>query len=624
MANRTSAKWWWLIPLLLVVFWLGAHSLNTSLIWIDELDSIVNIGGADLKHFAPYQILDTMIAGAPQHVPGYFFALSVWSTFTGWTPFGLRAFSLLIGLLAVAWTYRAGADWLSKRAGWYAALVLSANAFFIYYTREMRMYTLYPWLTVVVLWQYRRMIDPHRQPGRWAWVVLFVSMVALLYTHPVAMAIPAALGLYHLLFVPKNRRWWALTATMALASATLLLWLWVLLMGSKNVGEVIALNIPDIVGLMMYLFSNGNVPLLLILLALAVVRIRQRGARDVWFFTLSILALTLAIHLKRPILSATRMRYLIDLWPLLALLVGLGLTVAERYRIVALGLLALWLGFGVGNTLNPDFLIWQDGPRYVKDYPPLREILRETNRRAEPDDLLITFSRHYHVFGFVKYQSIGGFYMRDLISDGYYITLPDEQTPDDRRQDMETALGTRLTVWLAYEPIIAPETLQLYRDILAERYLACGTVYDQPDLRIDRYHLAAFGCLAQQPTSTLIAYNEGIRLNDLQVDNTSGDQLLVAASWSVDDQVPANTYSESFKLWQDSDTFVAQSDFGLRSAGFGWKLVTLPVADLPPGDYTLTVTVYNWSTGERLVGTPTEGAQGEELPVAHVHLGPQE
>ena len=53
---------------------------------------------------------------------------------------------------------------------------------------------------------------------------------------------------------------------------------------------------------------------------------------------------------------AARIRYLMPLWPLTALLVGGGLwRLAIRHRILATGMLAFWLIYGAWLTLATDF-----------------------------------------------------------------------------------------------------------------------------------------------------------------------------------------------------------------------------------------------------------------------------
>lgn len=617
--------WFWLIPALLVAATLGARELADYPLWIDELYSVGNIGAVYRVPFNPAQVWESVQVNSPQHTPGYFFALSGWAALVGWSPLALRALSLGFGLLATAWTYRAGRDWFSPRAGLYAAAILCVSAFFIHFTHEIRMYTLVALLTIFTIWVYRRILF---RPTAWLWPALFLGALSLIYTHVIGFVPLGAIGLYHLLFAPKNRRWLAISATLAAAGLLFLPWLNVILGGARyGSREDIALGPVGVLRALWYWFSNGQKVLLLGLVVLTAVVLyarRQKQARVIVFLLIAMLLLTIILNEVTDIITPNRTRYLMPLWPLFALLLGLGLaTLAERRRFLALALLAVWSFFGLYNNLNPDFLLPMDGPRHVVEFPPLEEIVEEVNEVAEPEHFLVTFAQHQHVFERFKFVSIGEFHFHDLEVDSYRVTLPDPRPLEDIRQEMKAAVGTHLSVWFAYEPEIEPEMLQPYREILSERYQLCATAFDQPELRIERYDYAAFGCLDEPEGEPLLTYTEGIQLADLRLENAGDGFVRLAAGWDVSEQVPANTYSVSLKIWpgdNPADSFMAQADYGLRSAGFGWQMAELPVHDLPPGDYRVTLTVYDWRLGPRLLAAAQDGAQGEELTVAHFSL----
>ena len=613
---------WRVILCLLVVTGLGAAGLDADMLWLDEVFSIGNIGGPDGTPYTPAQVWDSLQANSPQHVPGYFWLLSGWSALVGWSPFALRALSLFFTVMTVAWTYRLGADWLSPRVGLYAALMMSVGAYFIYFAHELRMYSMLPFLSAFVLWIYSRIIRLGLKPLWWEWALFVLGALALMYTHLFGILPLAAISLYHLLFVRKNRRWLVVPVILTLVVTSLLPWLSVLQRGVRNIGlgeEPMPLS--DIFGSLLTLFSNGGVLLLLILAALALIPLvkHQRGAREAWFFLVIIFILTLLANDFRPMISVGRTRYLIHLWPLMALMVGLGLSILVRYRYVVPLLLVVWLAFGATSLLNADFLSDMDGPRYTQDYPPLREIVHEVNRIAEPGDFLIGFSRHPHVFNIFRFFTIGDFHLRDLNIDRYFVTIPDAPPP----ADLTTAAGTRLTVWFTTEPQTPADEIASYRAALEDHYVQCETLVETPILRIERYAYSAFGCLDQADTGeSLITYDTGIRLADIRI-TTENDIALIAAAWAVDESVPTNTYSVSLKLWPDLDvppeSFVDQADYGLRGAGFGWQLATIPLATLPSGEYSLTATVYNWATGERLRGV-SDNHESEELPVGVLQI----
>ncbi len=611
-------SWLWLIPALLLVTGLAARNLN-DLLWVDEVFSIGNIGGYQGPPYNPAQVWEALSQNSPQHVPGYFFLLSGWAGLVGWTPLALRTFSLFWGLLAIVWTYRVGTDWAGSQVGLFAAFILSSSAFFIHFMHELRMYSLLAFLTIFTIWIYWRVVTRIGPVRRWEWLTLFGGALALLYSQLFGAIPLGAIGFYHLLFVRKDRRWWLVAVLLGVVGASLLPWVQVLLQGVRNIGLAeTPLAVPAIFAALVHLFGNGNGVLVGVLALAGVLAWRWQGARAIWFFVLVTFVLTLIANEIRPMISTGRTRYLIHLWPLLALLCGLGLAWLARRRWLAALLLGAWLVVGLNNTLDPNFMIESDGPRYVKDYPPLRTIMAEVNPRATPDDLLVVFSRQWHVFNLFRFFTIGEYHLQPLRSADYFITLPETRAAEVIRDELRTALGTRLTVWLAYEPQIPAAELTRYRDILSEDYNWCATPVERPDLTIERYGLASIGCL--DPTTrdaVLLNYPSGIQLH--AVEHAVADELQVALSWSVAETVPVNTYSVSLKLWDTADNFVAQRDVSLPAAGSQWQLVTMTIEELPAGDYTLTLVVYDWATGERLVAQGA-AAQSAELPVSSVKL----
>src|SRR5262245_40462494 len=99
-------KWLLVIPLLLLTSWLGARGLNADAIWYDEYWSLYYAGGA---HYGPITLGETWTRVAQTDIelnpPGYYLLLNGWGALVGWTEYAGRALSLLVGVLAVAFTY---------------------------------------------------------------------------------------------------------------------------------------------------------------------------------------------------------------------------------------------------------------------------------------------------------------------------------------------------------------------------------------------------------------------------------------------------------------------------------------------------------------------------------------
>src|SRR5690348_16300656 len=98
-----------MLAILLVVAWAGARNLTATTIWYDEWYSLYYAGAA--PEYGPISIpqtVDRALQYNEYNPPGYYMALNLWGQVAGWTSFAARAFSVLMGVLAVAVVYRLG------------------------------------------------------------------------------------------------------------------------------------------------------------------------------------------------------------------------------------------------------------------------------------------------------------------------------------------------------------------------------------------------------------------------------------------------------------------------------------------------------------------------------------
>jgi len=142
-----------LLFLLCAAFFLRFYCLTCSSFWHDEGNTWALIQ----RSFA--QIAAD--AAADIHPPGYYWLLKVWSLAFGHTPWALRAFSALTGVLTVAVVYAIGKRVSSEQlsvisqkssapqssifnlqSSIFAALLAALNPFQIFYSQEARMYSL--------------------------------------------------------------------------------------------------------------------------------------------------------------------------------------------------------------------------------------------------------------------------------------------------------------------------------------------------------------------------------------------------------------------------------------------------------------------------------------------------
>ena len=210
------------IGLILIAVAIGAHGLLADSMWHDEQLSLLYAGGLTDTPINPLDTVTRIIERESGQAPFYYMLLSIWGSLLGWTVFAARTFSLIVGVLAIAWAYRLGSDMHSPFAGLCSAIILGASAFFSAYLHEVRTYSLLVLEILIVLTLYWRLLN-HKQS--WLMSVVFVIVVtATLYTHPFAIGAIGALGLYHILLAPRIGTWWRLFILFAVSGILFLPW----------------------------------------------------------------------------------------------------------------------------------------------------------------------------------------------------------------------------------------------------------------------------------------------------------------------------------------------------------------------------------------------------------------
>lgn len=151
--------WLYLIPLFLLTTALAGRMLYADLLFVDEYFSIRVSGGAHWGGFdliKIWQDLVTLDNAAGMGVL-YHWVVGAWMVFLGASTFSIRLLSLLIGLLAIAMTYRVGARLYGRQIGLYGAFFLGISALYVEFMHEARAYTMTVLLAVWMLGVYHRL-----------------------------------------------------------------------------------------------------------------------------------------------------------------------------------------------------------------------------------------------------------------------------------------------------------------------------------------------------------------------------------------------------------------------------------------------------------------------------------
>ncbi|MDD3012419.1 MAG: glycosyltransferase family 39 protein [Candidatus Gastranaerophilales bacterium] len=167
-------------------------------LWNDEMYSVLN---ARLSF--PFGILNN-IYQVDIHPPLYFFLLHFWMKIFGTTDTILRLFSVFTGVLCIPVAYFAGKNLLNYKTGFIAALFISVNSFLIYFSQEVRPYSLIAFLMLCSVLFLTRIKN---KPSLKNYVGLILSNLGILYTTStgiVIIGIQAIIFFIYLLSSNKN------------------------------------------------------------------------------------------------------------------------------------------------------------------------------------------------------------------------------------------------------------------------------------------------------------------------------------------------------------------------------------------------------------------------------------
>ena len=624
-ANKSKSTvghaWLWaLLPLML------AAALAIPLLDVDAFngDEPASLVAAGIVRSGPLSLEATwsyITNNNQNQAYGWPMLLAIWGHLVGWSELAVRTLSLFFGMLTLAWVYRTGRDLLAPQAGLLAALLLSASVFFLAYMIHARAFTLIALCSTLCIWSYWRLVLNPRPTSMGVPAGLLLGSVGLLYSHYFTALFLPVLGLFHLLFVPKNRRWLRPVLLIAVAALLAMLQLPGFLQGlEKTAGNEAlhnrALTAPAVVSHFVHFMTNGLLDLppsldTLLLISLPftlalVTLLHLRGVfrvSSLWllgFTALSVLAVMIVINEFIQVIVANRIRYLMPLWPLTALLVGAGLwRLVNRRSILATGMLALWLIYGAWLTLATDFhyelgFFFRTGIRQL--FPVVRELVPAS-------DLLI-----------IDYTPV-------LVQPGWFLDRKGTQRNVYRYKadPYETVRQNHADypyLWLLY---VSKDRVG-FADLPHELgRVFCERALDEWGFTLERYALHSVENCPDRPVR--LAFDSGIQLTAPDITISNG-RLRLDAHFRSEDSYLLSRYSLAVHVFDQSGERVAQGDSGVGPGAIVPLRSEIGVSALPPGDYEVRVALYNWQTGARLTARDLEtGETGDMHTLQRFRIG---
>ncbi|MBI2865620.1 MAG: glycosyltransferase family 39 protein [Chloroflexi bacterium] len=184
-----------LLLVLLGSFAVRGFRLGTQSLWFDEGYSL-HLAGLDWLSLVRVTATDI-------HPPLYYALLKVWVWLVGNTEFALRYLSLLFGVLMVPANYALASRLFGRRIAGVAAVLAAFSPLYVYYSQELRMYTLLGLSSLLALYFFTKALATQQKKY---WVAYVLFMTAALYSHLYAALVFVVLCLALIGFSLPNRR----------------------------------------------------------------------------------------------------------------------------------------------------------------------------------------------------------------------------------------------------------------------------------------------------------------------------------------------------------------------------------------------------------------------------------
>lgn len=643
--NRIQPHTFILPAIILIGFAVRLYQLGAQSLWYDETVSAV------LASEPPAELIAHTARDI--HPPAYYLLLHYWTGLAGDTEFALAFASLIFGILLIPLTYHLGRLLADQSSAAWSALLVACSPFNVWYSQEVRMYTLGAALGLAAtVWAWQTLFGraAHKSTANRFWlgyvvcatiglytlyyfaflliIVNFLFLIRLLVPRirsSALSALVAANGLVLLAYTPWLPIAWRQATDPPVPPWRIQLGLWPVLVESWS-----ALSLGQSVE------PAAVWPILLLTLALLVAGVYYLSHPDRASTILSFRAIFLLLYTFGPlgliyilsfIVPLYHVRYVFTFAPAFYVLLGAGIVWLARHtgRWPALVAASLMLAASAYSIYQLHF-----DPRNRSD--DFRAAVDFIQSRWQPGDaILINAGYAYPAFLYyadspnlerqrlVPYQppvdlnrprllqtgSINGdprLGWHDPRSD-FYPMNPAETTAALERLSMDYS---RLWLLRAYDTVTDPTGL--IRTWLADHALP---IEDQVFAGESNIRAQGFLFAQSHPiTNRMVYFQDGLALVDWELPDQTWQpgQTIHLKFWWLATATPGVDYKMSLKLWTPTAELAAQghdewpvgnlfrsTDWPIGQPVYQATELKLP-ADLPPGQYWLNVELYHAET----------------------------
>ena len=617
--RETLAHWIVVIPILLTVAFVGIGQVNLFPPAPDEYYSMYNSGWIVNEPYSLLDVADSIRRNSPNQGLGYYFLLNLWGRLTTYDVALGRALGILCGLLSLSIVYRLGRDFVAPMAGLCGLIIVASNAFYNLYVPHVRMYSLLPAVSGIVLWLYLRIVSRPTTIKNRDYIALGVSTYVMVNVHPYSVMLLASLGIYHLLFVKRDRRWWHVTASVCIAlllfSPYVLTWFnGGMDRSAGNIGEA-PLGSWNAYAALFIVLTNGQPLLATLSIGGFVLSVGRMGFTSLrYLIPVVLFLLVVGILADNTGFVTNIMRHHIAAWPIFMLFFSAGFYGLYRTRKWTIALVLLWVVAGISFNKNADWNPYTGGHVNIFKYTPWQLISEQAaSKNWAPlvagyrvSDLLLDWP------SYVNYSQ------REHYFDSKGIEWKNIRDPHEFRIYMSHEALVLPEVWIVSQTSVTSteEIIELKSTMRSLEYELCETVNIGIDTIIDKHVWNAFNCsgLAQQFNSRtdLIDY----RYYGAIVDKANS-KIQFSDEWSGRIGIESETFMMSYQVVSQDWENVAQLDLPLVHEGKPRRF-SIDVAGVPAGSYRLMAILYDRATGERVTWIDNDGELPYMLTLAEI------
>lgn len=596
--EKMIPHWGWCVPILMLVSMLTIRQIDLYAPTLDEFYSLNNAGGVVDVPYSPAEIVASLYEHSPQHTAGYFLLISAWGNTVSWDIAIVRLLTVFAGILSLAMSYRLARDMTTPLGGLIAVLVVASNTFYNFYYAHVRMYTFLVLFASIVLWLYLRLLQRKGKNRVLDYGALTIASYALINTHILSAVFLGTIGIYHLLFVKKDRTWWAISVAVTLAMILFAPYLVVIFSGFGHAVEVReGLVIDGIRAIEVWLTVAFNTNVTLLGLAIVGLYFAWRDktlAVKSYLLMLPIYLVLLWILAQiGSVVAENGMRYLVAGYAPLVLVVVVGLLGLIQHSRWTLILVVLWIVAGITFQRSVDNWNQYIADRFIAfDATPFQSVSRDARQET--------------IKPFVMgYKNVGDSFFRDnrfgiAFVDYFFLEYDTRfsrfQTLDDAVARIENEAVSMPSIWLTYQQRDDTRTeIEDIQSTLAENYTRCEIKNFGTNSVIEKYVWDFLAC--ELPSAQVIDSTDVLDYT-FYTANVSEDLTRV---WFVDQWqsvADASGLNMSYQLltadWQN----VAQIDLPLVHEG-DLRRFALDIESVPAGTYRLIAVLYDANTGDR-------------------------